>query len=100
MDVLRRMYPGAQKQTPLIRVLCASPTQNRPGEKMKTLPLLAALPLLMAGASMPATAQQDASASCAQWLDHEVSKLNSSETIDICAETAGKPVVLVNTASY
>jgi len=67
---------------------------------MKTLPLLATLPLLMAVASLPVTAQEDASASCAQWLDHEVTKLNSSETIDICAETAGKPVVLVNTASY
>src|SRR5690606_17987235 len=74
--------------------------KNRPGEKMKTLPLLAALPLLMAGASMPVTAQESTSTSCAQWLDHEVTKLNSSETIDICAETAGKPVVLVNTASY
>ena len=38
--------------------------------------------------------------SCEQWLDYEVNKLHSSEKIDLCAETAGKPVLLVNTASY
>lgn len=49
----------------------------------------------------PAHAQgQQETASCAPWLDHEVSRLNSPETIDLCAETAGKPVLLVNTASY
>ena len=45
----------------------------------------------------PATAQD---ASCAPWLQHEITKLNSSDTVDLCAETAGKPVLLVNTASH
>ncbi len=58
--------------------------------------LLAVLTVLITFAA-PATAQD---AECAQWLDHELTKLNSSDTVDLCAETAGKPVLLVNTASY
>lgn len=58
------------------------------------LSVLVALNLL----SFNAIAQEDAS--CAQWLDHDVQKLHSSDIIDLCAETAGKPVLLVNTASY
>lgn len=53
----------------------------------------------MLAAPTQAGAQQEP-VSCAPWLDHEVSRLNSPETIDLCAETAGKPVLLVNTASY
>lgn len=44
-----------------------------------------------------AAAQQ---AACAPWLDQDLPKLHSSETIDLCQATAGKPVLLVNTASY
>ncbi len=47
--------------------------------------------------SQSASAQD---ADCAQWLDFEVDKLHSAEVIDLCAETAGKPLLLVNTASY
>lgn len=64
---------------------------------MKTLTALLALMTVLTIFSMPAFAQD---ATCAQWLDHEVTKLNSSDTVDLCAETAGKPVLLVNTASY
>jgi len=39
-------------------------------------------------------------ASCAQWLDHEVNQLHSTNVIDLCGESAGKPLLLVNTASY
>ena len=42
------------------------------------------------------TAQQN----CAPWLDHKLNKLHSSQIIDLCAQTAGKPVLLINTASY
>ena len=37
---------------------------------------------------------------CASWLGHEINQLHSTNIIDLCAETAGKPVLLVNTASY
>lgn len=42
------------------------------------------------------TAQQN----CAPWLDHKLNKLHSSQILDLCAQTAGKPVLLINTASY
>lgn len=64
---------------------------------MKTLISLIAVLTVLFTFATPATAQD---ASCAQWLQHEVTKLNSSDTVDLCAETAGKPVLLVNTASY
>jgi len=37
---------------------------------------------------------------CAPWLDYKLNKLHSSQIIDLCAQTAGKPVLLINTASY
>lgn len=37
---------------------------------------------------------------CPAFLDHEFKKLRSSETVSLCAETAGKPVLIVNTASH
>ena len=42
-------------------------------------------------------AQQDI---CADWLDHDIDQLHYGDSIDLCAETAGKVVLLVNTASY
>jgi glutathione peroxidase len=63
---------------------------------MKLLKLIAAsmtLCLVFAG-------NAQAEDACVSWMDHDVTKLNSSETVDLCAETAGKPVLVVNTASY
>jgi glutathione peroxidase len=39
-------------------------------------------------------------ASCASWLDEDFTQLHAEDVIHLCAETAGKPVLLVNTASY
>jgi len=39
-------------------------------------------------------------AACIDWLDHDMGKLNSSERHDLCALTAGKTVLVVNTASF
>lgn len=52
--------------------------------------------------SLPAQAQEtaDGEAACAPWLDHQLGELNSDGSVDLCAATAGKPVLLVNTASY
>ncbi|MEX2367151.1 MAG: glutathione peroxidase [Pseudohongiellaceae bacterium] len=43
---------------------------------------------------------QGQEADCAQWLNLSVNKLHTTESIDLCRETAGKPVLIVNTASY
>jgi len=37
---------------------------------------------------------------CVEWLDHEIGQLHTNKIVDLCAETAGKVVLLVNTASY
>jgi len=39
-------------------------------------------------------------ASCAPWLNHELQQLHSGKPLDLCAVTAGKPLLLVNTASH
>ena len=62
---------------------------------MKRMMAVAGLLLMML--QVPAYAQ---SASCAQWLDHDINRLNSSEVIDLCEEIGERPVLLVNTASY
>ena len=46
------------------------------------------------------TAASAQDAACAPWLDQSVQKLNAGEQVDLCLETAGKPALLVNTASY
>ena len=45
--------------------------------------------------SMPALAEQ-----CPPLLQGELTKLRSQETIDLCQAYAGKPLVVVNTASF
>ena len=37
---------------------------------------------------------------CISWLDQSIGKLNSSQEHDLCALTAGKTVLIVNTASF
>jgi glutathione peroxidase len=59
--------------------------------------------LLLAVLAVPAAIPQHLPAqqqSCASWLDHKISRLHTDQVIDLCRETAGKPVLLVNTASY
>lgn len=44
-------------------------------------------------------AQTSAPSSCAAFLDHSFRKLHAKESVDLCELTAGKPVLIVNTAS-
>jgi glutathione peroxidase len=37
---------------------------------------------------------------CAAYLNQDMRKLRSSETINLCKESAGKPMLIVNTASH
>ena len=46
------------------------------------------------------SASQTALASCAPWLEHNLKQLHSGKPLDVCAVTAGKPLLLVNTASH
>lgn len=64
--------------------------------------------LLASGLNAPASAQDAAvheqiagvTGACSPWLDHRIGKLHSEETLDLCALTAGKALLLVNTASF
>ena len=58
-------------------------------------------PLFMSGAlALLGAAAQASAADCPAWLDHDFTKLRSSETVNICKAFAGKPLLLVNTASH
>ena len=46
------------------------------------------------------TGAASASKDCPTLLDHQVKKLHSSESVDLCEEFAGKPMLIVNTASH
>jgi glutathione peroxidase len=37
---------------------------------------------------------------CPAWLDQDFRKLRSAETVNLCTAHAGKPLLIVNTASY
>lgn len=56
--------------------------------------------------SAPATAAptantpQAATQRCPAYLNHEFRKLHSSQTVNICKEFAGKPLLIINTASH
>jgi glutathione peroxidase len=41
-----------------------------------------------------------AAASCPAFLDHEFKKLHSSAAVNLCSAYAGKPLLIVNTASH
>ncbi len=64
--------------------------------------LLLALSLLLSTLTFAQDAATPAAAAgtCAQWLDHDMGKLHSEEQLDLCALTANKTVLLVNTASF
>lgn len=39
-------------------------------------------------------------ANCPDWLNHSMKRLHSSETVNLCEQFAGKPILIVNTASH
>jgi glutathione peroxidase len=41
-----------------------------------------------------------AKAACPTFLDHEFKKLHSSDSVNLCSAYAGKPLLIVNTASH
>lgn len=54
---------------------------------------------VMLGLAALAVAPQ-ALAECPAWLDHEVNKLRSVESVNPCQAFAGRPLLIVNTASF
>ena len=58
--------------------------------------LMAALTL----PSAPAVAATPAAQQCPAYLDHEFRKLHSSQSVNLCKAYAGKPMLIINTASH
>jgi glutathione peroxidase len=62
-------------------------------------------PLLLAIASVVATTVMLVStttraADCPAFLDHDFNRLHSSQSVNLCATYAGRPLLIVNTASH
>ena len=49
---------------------------------------------------VPAVAASPAAQSCAPFLNQEYRKLHSSESVNLCKAFAGKPMLIINTASH
>ncbi|WP_165856451.1 glutathione peroxidase [Marinobacter sp. JSM 1782161] len=47
-----------------------------------------------------ATASFTVDAACPEWLDHSVNRLRSTETVNFCDLQDGRPMLIVNTASF
>ena len=62
------------------------------------LRLLLSAALTLGLASAPAFA--DESVACPAFLDHDLPKLHSKDTVNLCDFAAGKPMLVVNTASH
>jgi glutathione peroxidase len=60
---------------------------------MKVLPVLSLTLLALFGG-------QALAAECPALLQHELPKLRSKETLDLCQQFGGKPLLIVNTASH
>lgn len=53
-----------------------------------------------AAGAAPASATAAKPAACPAFLDHDFKRLRSSETLNLCKSFAGKPLLIVNTASH
>lgn len=63
---------------------------------MKDLKQILTIPAFVAGLMGAPVALAD---SCPAFLDHELRKLHSTDTVNLCDLAAGKPMLVVNTAS-
>jgi len=62
--------------------------------------ILSFAPATLALAALLAAAPATLAADCPAFLNHDFKRLRSSQSINLCAEYAGKPLLIVNTASH
>ena len=69
-----------------------------------TVSLTAGMAMLVAGllatVGSEALADDSAGASCPAFLDHDLRKLHSADSVNLCELAVGKPMLVVNTASH
>lgn len=63
------------------------------------LPARSALAAMLILAST-LTAPVAMAATCPDWLDHDLRRLHSQDTVNLCEVAGGKPMLVVNTASH
>jgi len=61
---------------------------------------LSLAPAAMALAALLSAAPATLAADCPAFLNHDFKKLRSSQSINLCTEYAGRPLLIVNTASH
>ena len=69
---------------------------------MKSLAALLTASVILAAAApsaVPPAAAESKAAACPAFLDQDYRKLHSSEKVNVCKAAAGKPMLIVNTAS-
>ena len=54
----------------------------------------------LAMAALLIAAPGSRAANCPAFLDHDFKKLHSSQSVNLCKEFAGRPLLIVNTASH
>jgi glutathione peroxidase len=62
--------------------------------------LLVAAALSLNPAAAPQAVAASTAQQCPAYLDHEFRKLHSSQSVNICKAYAGRPLLIVNTASH
>lgn len=62
--------------------------------------ILSFLPATLALAALLAAAPAAHAADCPAFLNHDFKKLRSSQNVNLCKEYAGRPLLIVNTASH
>jgi glutathione peroxidase len=55
---------------------------------------------VLQGAAAPVAAATHQAQQCPAFLDHDFRKLHSSQSVNLCKAYAGKPLLIVNTASH
>jgi glutathione peroxidase len=63
---------------------------------MRNAPFFAAILLAAVFGAAPAAR----AAGCPAFLDHDFQKLHSTESVNVCKDFAGRPLLIVNTASH
>jgi len=106
MKYSRRVRQQAARSSSLpvreeIRVLEASaePCTNRSGYGWLWLAAVLGLTMLLASGNASAATEETANG-CPATFNHKMKQLHSSKVLDLCEVSAGKPVLLINTASH
>jgi glutathione peroxidase len=73
------------------------PTEDSRENTMRRSIASSLLTVMLALGAVPGHASES---DCPAWLDQDLPRLRSADTVNLCKAAAGKPLLVVNTASY